>query len=173
MSVTARMHFGMMSLVREILYSLFRDPYKALDAAGLRPGQKVLEVGCGPGFFTIPAAKMVGGKGSVCALDMSPLAIARVRQKIERAGATNVEPVLAGAARTGLTDQSFDLIFLFGLDHARGDMRGIMAEMHRLLNPGGLLSIEGQLQVPNHLFRRVEDQGRTSRYRISRFIKDG
>ncbi|MBE9471268.1 MAG: methyltransferase domain-containing protein, partial [Chloroflexi bacterium] len=73
--MTNRMHFKMMSLVHETLYGLFRDPYKALNAAGLEPGQKVLEVGCGPGFFTIPAAKTVGEKGSVCALDISPLAI--------------------------------------------------------------------------------------------------
>jgi len=167
-SIVDSVHFKLMSLVHETLYGLFKDPHKALNAAGIKPGQKVLEVGCGPGFFTIPAARMVGPKGSICALDMSPSAIERVQQKIERAGATNVETLLSDAARTGLPDESFDLIFLFGLDHAKGDMRGIMAEMHRLLKPGGVLSMEGRLQVPNQLFRRVKSQGR-----ISRFRKDG
>jgi predicted methyltransferase len=51
--------------VHETLYGLFRDPYKALDAAGLEAGQDVLEVGCGPGFFTVPAARIVGKDGSV------------------------------------------------------------------------------------------------------------
>ncbi len=164
-STADRMHFKMMSLVHETLYGLFKDPHKALNAAGINPGQKVLEAGCGPGFFTIPAAKMVGPKGSVCALDMSPSAIERVQQKIEKAGVTNVETVLADAARTGLPDESFDLIFLFGLDHAKGDMRGIMAEMHRLLKPGGVLAIEGRLQVPKQLFKRVKRQGRISQFR--------
>jgi ubiquinone/menaquinone biosynthesis C-methylase UbiE len=68
-----------MSLVHEDLYGLFRDPYKALRAAGLEPGQKVLEVGCGPGFFTVPAAKTVGQGGIVYALDVNPLAIGKVR----------------------------------------------------------------------------------------------
>jgi len=163
-SVADRVHFKLMSLVHETLYGLFRDPYEALNAAGLRPGQRVLEVGCGPGFFTIPAARVVGPKGSVCALDVSPLAIKRVRQKIRDAGATNVEAVLADAARTGLRDESFDLIFLFGLDHARGDLGAIMAEMHRLLKPRGVLSIEGRLQVPNQLFRRVKQRGRITRF---------
>jgi len=164
-SIADRVHFKLMSLVHETLYGLFKDPHKALNAAGIKPGQKVLEVGCGPGFFTIPVAKMVGPKGSVCALDMSPSAIERVQQKIEEAGATNIETLLADAARTGLPDESLDLIFLFGLDHARGDMRGIMTEMHRLLKPAGILSIEGRLQVPNQLFRRVKGQGRISQFR--------
>jgi len=46
----------MMSFVHEDMYRVFRDPYKVLKAAGLKPGQEALEVGCGPGFFTIPAA---------------------------------------------------------------------------------------------------------------------
>jgi D-arabinose 1-dehydrogenase-like Zn-dependent alcohol dehydrogenase len=76
MSHPNRLSFRMMSFVHETLYGLFRDPYKALKAAGLEPGQKVLEVGCGPGHFTIPAAEIVGDKGSVLALDVNPLAVA-------------------------------------------------------------------------------------------------
>jgi cyclopropane fatty-acyl-phospholipid synthase-like methyltransferase len=81
----------MMAVVHETLYELFRDPYEPLSVAGLEAGQRVLEVGCGPGFFTVPAAEMVGQSGSITSLDVSPTAVAHVRQKVEEAGVTNVE----------------------------------------------------------------------------------
>jgi ubiquinone/menaquinone biosynthesis C-methylase UbiE len=63
------MHFGIIRFVHETLYGLFVNPYNRLSTAGLKPGRNVLEVGCGPGFFTIPAAKIVGDEGFVYALD--------------------------------------------------------------------------------------------------------
>jgi len=164
MSTTNRIHFKMMSLVHETLYGLLRDPCKALNAAGLKPGQKVLEVGCGPGFFTIPTAKIVGEKGSVCALDINPLAVERVQQKIKKEGVTNVKTILADAAQTGLPDQSFDLIFVFGFAHSVGDMENILTELHRLLKPAGILSVEGRPRIPGELFYPLERQGRISQF---------
>ncbi len=165
MSLSDRLHFKMVSLVHETLYGLFRDPYEALNAAGLEPGQKVLEVGCGPGFFTIPAARIVGREGSVTSLDISPLAVERVQQKIEREGATNVETVLTDAAHTGLPDQSFDLVFVFGLAHPVGDMQDILNELHRILKPAGILAIEGASPVSDGLFYPVKRQGRISQFK--------
>jgi ubiquinone/menaquinone biosynthesis C-methylase UbiE len=165
MSVSNKVHFKMMSFVHETLYSLFRDPYRALEAAGLEPGQKVLEVGCGPGFFTMPAGRIVGEEGSVHALDISPLAVERVRQKIEKEGMTNVETILADAAQTGLPDQSFDLVLVFGLAHSIGDMENILTELHRLLKPEGILSVEGRLWPSNGLFYLVKRQGRIAQFR--------
>lgn len=152
-------------MIHEDLYRLFRDPYEILESAGLEPGQAVLEVGCGPGFFTIPAARLVGQGGSVHALDINPLALEKIREKLDREDVTNVVPVLANAARTGLPARSFDLIFLFGLGHAVGDVDGIMTEMDRLLRPTGVLSIEGRLKPPRHLFEPVAKEGRIIRYR--------
>ena len=63
------------------LLPYFRNPQRLLKAAGLKQGQKVLEVGCGPGFFTIHAAKIVGKEGFVYAVDVHPLAIERAKNK--------------------------------------------------------------------------------------------
>ena len=45
------------------------NPVKTLQGAGIEPGQTVLEVGCGTGFFTIPAAEMIGDQGCLVAMD--------------------------------------------------------------------------------------------------------
>ena len=165
MSIADRIHFAMMSIVHETFYSLFKDPYKALNAAGLKPGQQVLEVGCGPGFFTIPAARIVGEKGGVWALDISPAAVEHVQRKIENEGVPNVRVMLANATKTGLPDRSFDLAFLFGFTHAIGDMKSILVELHRLLKPSGILSTEGQLWRSSELFLPLSRQGRIFRFR--------
>jgi ubiquinone/menaquinone biosynthesis C-methylase UbiE len=154
----------MMAVVHETLYGLFRDPYEPLRAAGLRPGQRVLEVGCGPGFFTVPAAAIVGKEGGVTSLDVSPTAVAHVQQKVDEAGATNVEVLLANAADTGLPEETFDLVFVFGLGHVVGDLEDVWAELHRLLKPGGTLSIEGSLRPPSRLFGSVDGLGRIARF---------
>ena len=165
MAMTNRMHFRMMSFVHETLYGLFRDPYKALHAAGLEPGQTVLEVGCGPGFFTIPAGRIVGESGSLYALDVNPLAIKRVQQKIVGEGMLNVKTILADAAHTGLPGGRFDLVFLFGFTHSIGDMEGILSELYRLLKPAGILSTEGQLWHSSKLFEVVKRRGRIFQFR--------
>ena len=162
---TNRLHFKMMSFMHETLYGLFRDPYKALNTAGVEAGHKVLEVGCGPGFFTIPAAKVVGKKGRVLALDVNPFAVKHVQQKIEAEGITNAKVMLADAARTRLTEKGFDLVFVFGFAHASGDMEEIWRELHRLTRPGGTMSVEGRPKPPTSLFELVKRQGSISRYR--------
>ncbi len=124
------------------LLPILRNPYRLLETAGLKPGQKVLEVGCGPGFFTIPAAKMVGDEGIIYAIDVHPLAIKRVQKKIKRERIKNVTPILGNAADTGLPDRSIDLAFLFGLQYIAGGLENVVSEMRRILKPEGVLSFE-------------------------------
>jgi ubiquinone/menaquinone biosynthesis C-methylase UbiE len=124
------------------LLPYFKDPYKLLRAAGLEQGQKVLEVGCGPGYFTIPAAEIVGDKGIVYAVDVHPRAIERVKEKITAKKVRNVTPMLTNAAETGLPDDSIDIAFLFGLQYVHGGLEGLLTELHRVLKTGAVLAVE-------------------------------
>ena len=141
------------------LLPYFRDPYKLLEDAGLKRGQHVLEVGCGPGYFTIPAAKLVGAEGGVYAVDVHPRAIARVKEKIDANGVKHVTPMLANAAETDLPDDSIDLAFLFGLRYIVGGLEGLLKELHRVLKPGGILSFEKTRGSAEKMISEVEAAG--------------
>jgi len=142
MSRHDKIEFGFIRFVHETLYGLSVNPYDRLNAAGLKAGEKVLEVGCGPGFFTIPAAKIVGNEGFVYALDLNSFAVEHVRRKVERSGLRNVEVVYADAVKTGLPESSIDVAFLFSVIHAFPNVGEVMKEMHRVLKTDGLMSIQ-------------------------------
>jgi ubiquinone/menaquinone biosynthesis C-methylase UbiE len=163
---------AIISLMHDSLYRLFVNPYHRLTAAGLRPGQVVLEVGCGPGFFTIPAAEIVGVKGHLYALDINPAAVAHVKQKVEAKGLTNTEVMHANAANAGLPNESIDLAFIFGVLLSPEDLDAVLLEMHRILKEGGVLAAqrssrpETQLSrfTKDHLFRLVTTDSRIYRF---------
>ena len=159
-----RMSFIMISFIHETLYGLLRNSHRILYAAGLRPRQAVLEVGCGPGFFTVPAAKIVGPEGNILAFDVNPFAVEHVQNKIDGAGVTNAKAIIADAANTGLPSHSFDLVFVFGLAHPLGNMDEIWQELHRVIKPGGILSIEGRLRPPEQYFKFETKEQRIGRY---------
>ena len=164
-TMSERLKFRLMALIHEDLYSLLRKPEKTLRAAGLREGLNVLEVGCGPGFFTLPAAMMVGPQGRLITLDINPVAVERVTAKVEKSGARNIDIRLADAARTGLPDRSFDLIFVFGVSWRRSSKKDVYRELHRILRAGGTLAIEGFERPPEDLFVLEGRNGNIRGYR--------
>jgi len=123
------------------LRRILDTPIKSLKAAGIQPGQQVLEVGCGPGFFTIAAAKLVGDNGCIHAIDLQPLAIKMTEKKLQKSGLTNVKPRITDAAKTGLPSDSIDLVFLFGVMRAL-PLGLVLPELHRVLRPGGVLAVQ-------------------------------
>jgi ubiquinone/menaquinone biosynthesis C-methylase UbiE len=137
-----RMHFGFIRFVHETLYGVFMDPFEKLRAAGLEQGQDVLEVGPGPGYFTIPAAEIVGEKGHITALDVNLAAVEYLKRKVSKHGTRNVDVRLANACSTALTENSLDVAFLFGVIHAFPKLDELLSEMHRVLKPNGKLSIQ-------------------------------
>jgi ubiquinone/menaquinone biosynthesis C-methylase UbiE len=120
----------------------FLDPVRTLKAAGIRTGQEVLEVGCGTGFFTIPAAELVGEEGRVYALDPHPLAIEQVTRKVQASGLSNVRLIRSDATEAGLASASMDLALLFGvIPSPTLPLDRLVPEMFRLLRSEGALAV--------------------------------
>lgn len=130
------------------LRRLLHDPEKILRGADVRPGQTVLEVGSGTGFFTIPAARLIGDRGSLIAMEPLSTYVERLTDKVKSAGLHNVRIVRRDALNSGLEAGSIDRVLLFGvLPFPSLPLNRLLPEMHRVLRPDGTLAL-WQFPVP-------------------------
>ena len=85
----------------------------ALKEIGLKKGQIVLDFGCGDGYYTIPAAKIVGDKGKVYALDKDRHCLHEVIRRAEELNLKNIRPIeTSGKVTICLKDESIDVTLL-------------------------------------------------------------
>lgn len=110
---------------------------EALRLAAVGAGERVLDVGTGPGVLAFAAARQVGQAGRVDAVDFSPGMIEQVQARAEREGAGNVHAAVMDGQALSFPDHSFDaafslFVFMFFPDRARA-----FRELHRVLEPGG------------------------------------
>ena len=118
------------------------NPVKTLRGADIQPGQTVLEVGCGTGFFTIPAAQLIGDEGCLVAMDALSDFIKQVAKKVQSADLKNVRVVKRDALDTGLDTASIDKFLLFGvIPFPLLPLNRLLPEMHRLMKPEGTLAV--------------------------------
>ncbi|NIV36293.1 MAG: methyltransferase domain-containing protein [Anaerolineae bacterium] len=123
-----------------------------LNRVGIRPHERVLELGPGPGIMTVEAARHAGPEGQLIAVDIQPEMIAQVKKRVEEAGLTNVETHIADAYHLPLDDASVDRAFLVSVLPEITDRARALAELHRVIEPGGLLSITEEFVDPDYLF---------------------
>ena len=113
-----------------------------LKGADIHPGQTVLEVGCGTGFYTVPLAKLIGDHGCMVAMDVLPVAVERTHKKVQQSNLKNVRVVERDAMNTGLEAESMDAVLLFGVIPAPMlPLKLLLPEMHRILKPKGILAV--------------------------------
>lgn len=126
---------------------LDRNASTVLAEAGVRTGQAVLDFGCGSSTYTIPAAKLVGEEGKVYALDISRKALDKMEKKAKQEGMRNIVRIdSSGDKEIPLEDATIDVMLLVDVLHNIDDRDTVLGEAHRMLKPGGILSI-----YPMHL----------------------
>jgi SAM-dependent methyltransferase len=107
----------------------------------LRDGEFVVDVGCGAGIDSLIASRMVGPRGRVIGIDMTPSMVERARASAEALGATNVEFELGYAERLPIPDAWADVVISNGVMNLFPDKVAGLLEMARVLKPGGRLQI--------------------------------
>ena len=141
----------------------FRDffsPRKnTLAEVDIKPAFNILDYGCGPGSYTIVAARLVGSSGKVYALDIHPLAIQQVQKIAAKKRLTNIITILSDCA-AGLPDESIDVVLLYDTLHDLSEPDKILAELHRVLKPDGILSFnDHHLKEENEIIAGITTKG--------------
>jgi ubiquinone/menaquinone biosynthesis C-methylase UbiE len=143
---------------------LVECPKKQLRRAVL-PGDTVVELGCGSGFFTRYLVDLVGREGRIYATDVQPEMLDMARQHVNGSGRNGtVEFHLSPGDRIGLDVQSADAVVLIHTLHEAANTESFLSEAVGFLRAGGrFLFMEPKNEVPEKLFawevKLLEEQG--------------
>lgn len=149
--------FQLMSLSYK-LRDLFKPRMNILKEIGIKPGFQVLDYGCGPGSYIPPLAELLGESGKIYALDIHPLAVQKVRNITAKKKLTKVETIQS-ECKTGLPADTIDVALLFDILHDLEDPLSVLAELHTVLKPEGILSVHDHHLKEKELIARLSDSG--------------
>jgi len=150
--------------ISERFRALFQEPIAAANKIGIVEGQKVADIGAGLGYFTIPAAIIVGRAGFVYSVEPDPARSDRIRSRVASEGLENVRVLTTGAEQLReITSNSVDLAFSAFSIHHFADKQAGLAEIRRILRSGGRFYVWDR--VPSVIMRhgtRPEELDRLS-----------
>lgn len=126
-----------------------------IDRTGIKPADVVLEIGPGPGIYTVEAARRAGPEGRLITVDIQPEMIAEVTERVRDSGLEHVEPIVADACSLPLHDDSIDRAFMSGVLGEIPDVEQVLIELRRVLKPEGVLSVTEMLIDPNYPLART------------------
>jgi ubiquinone/menaquinone biosynthesis C-methylase UbiE len=134
---------------------------KVIAYSGIKPGMKVLEIGCGSGAFTIEAARTVGQQGKVYALDIQQDMLGKLRIKLartENSDIRNIEIINKSAYELPFEDNSLDLAFMVTVFQEIPDKQRALAQIKRVLKPAGILAVSEFLPDPDYPWRSTTER---------------
>jgi ubiquinone/menaquinone biosynthesis C-methylase UbiE len=117
----------------------WQNPDAILNSVGLKTGLTFVDVGCGEGFFAVPAAKLVGNGGKVYGLDADSDAIGRLKKKAEKETLRNLELKVGMAEETVFCDSCADIVFFGIVFHDFSEPNKVLSNAKRMLKPTGRL----------------------------------
>jgi ubiquinone/menaquinone biosynthesis C-methylase UbiE len=117
----------------------WQDPEAILSRIGVKPGITFADIGCGGGFFALPAARMVGGKGKVYGLDANAAAIGGLKEQAAEEGLKNLHLTVGEAEETVVCQHCADIVFIAIALHDFQDPARVLANTRNIIKPTGKL----------------------------------
>jgi SAM-dependent methyltransferase len=129
--------------------SIFDSPGRAerlqinrvMDILGIAPGKCVADIGAGSGWFSVRAARRVGGGGLVYAVDINPEAIRYIGERAEKEKLQNVKTILGKADSPLLPASSLDAVLLLKTYHEVAQPVALLQNLRAALRPGAKVGI--------------------------------
>jgi ubiquinone/menaquinone biosynthesis C-methylase UbiE len=119
----------------------WQQPEQVIAALGIRPGDRVADLGSGSGYFTIHLARAVGTDGRVYAVDVDEAMNEYLRQRIAEAEVANVDVILGRFEDPLLPDGRIDLVLVVDTYHHLEDRPAYFRNLQRDLAPGGRVAV--------------------------------
>jgi ubiquinone/menaquinone biosynthesis C-methylase UbiE len=116
------------------------NPEAVLKEAGLQEGMTFVDVGCGDGFFSLLAAKVVDETGTVYAVDTDAQAIQKLQNKATEQGIRNIHATTAPAEEILFCNGCADIVFYSMVLHDFNDPAKVLSNAKQMLKPGGTLA---------------------------------
>ena len=116
-------------------------PEETLIKLGLHEGDVMADIGCGIGYFTVPASKIVGDNGNVFAMDILPEMLQDVGKKIKDNNISNIEILLTEENDLKLEDNKITFAFISTVLHEANEKEKFINEIKRILSPKGRIAI--------------------------------
>ena len=160
-----------------------QPPKDIIKFSGIHSGGKVLEIGSGSGFFTLPSARAVGKTGEIAALDIQQEMLDKITIKLEKAenrDIRNIRVVKASAYEIPYPAESFDIVFTVSVLQEIPKPHETLLEAYRVLKKGGIMSVSEFIPDPDWLlpgtvekqlmaagFKSIKRYGNLFRYTIT------
>lgn len=132
----------------------WQDPEEILDQFKIKEGSCVADLGCGPGFFTLPLSKRLGRDGKIFAVDTDAIMLRHLNENLRNTlfEKPKIETIEADVSNSGIPDGCTDLVLFANLLHDLDDPKVFLKEVDRMLKEGGkVLDIDWHKSDTNNL----------------------
>jgi ubiquinone/menaquinone biosynthesis C-methylase UbiE len=144
---------------------------RLFEALEPKPGETLLEVGPGTGYYTIPAARRLAPGGRLCVFDIQQEMLDHTMRRAAANGVTNIEPTRGDAQELPYADSTFDGAFLVTVLGEIPDQLAALRELRRVLRLDGRLVV-GELFGDPHMVtgRALRDRAQAAGLRFERRV---